>query len=132
MSTEATRRYKVTDWDETRFDALDEVRQLSRTRITNTFEGDIEGQGVADYVITYNGGTNANFVGLQQVVGRLAGRTGSFVLQTSGTFAVGVTRAEWFVVPESATGELAGLSGRGGFSAPEGTTCDVELVFDLN
>jgi hypothetical protein len=131
MSTQANGQYKVTGWDETRFEALDGVRQLSRTRITNRFSGDIEGDGVADYLMTYNGGTNANFVGLQQVVGSIAGRSGTFVLQTSGTFTGGVTRAEWFVVPESATGQLAGLSGAGGYTALEGTTCDVKLTVDL-
>jgi hypothetical protein len=51
------------------------------------------------------------------VVGTISGRSGTFVLQTSGTFSGGVTRAEWFVVPGSATGQLAGLSGTGGYTA---------------
>lgn len=131
MTTRTKGLYRVTDWDESRYDALAGARHLSRIRITNTFEGDIEGNGVADYLITYTGDTKASFVGLQQVVGSIAGREGAFVLQTSGTFSGGATRAEWFVVPGSATGQLTGLIGTGGYSALEGTTCDVELVFDL-
>jgi hypothetical protein len=65
------------------------------------------------------------------VVGSIAGRAGTFVLQASGTFSGGVTRADWFVVPGSATGQLTGLSGAGGYRALESTTCDVELAFDL-
>jgi hypothetical protein len=36
------------------------------------------------------------------------------------------------VVPSSATGQLAGLSGTGGYTAQEGITCDVELTVDFS
>lgn len=42
----------------------------------------------------------------------LSGRRGSFVLQHSGTMTRGAPEQIITVVPDSATGELAGLSGR--------------------
>jgi hypothetical protein len=131
MSTQTKGQYKVTGWEENPYDALDGSTKLSKARITNTFEGDIEGDGTADYLMAYAGDAYANFVGLQRVAGSIAGRKGTFVLQTSGTFSDGVTRAEWFVVPGSATGQLTGLSGKGGYEALDSTTCDVTLDYDL-
>ena len=60
------------------------------------------------------------FVGLQRVRGTIAGRTGSFLLQPHGTVAGKVTKADWFVVPGSGTGDLTALRGEGGFEATLG------------
>jgi len=47
--------------------------------------------------------------------GKLGSRDGSFVLQQSGMFEDGTILADWLVVPGSATGELSGLRGQGGY-----------------
>jgi hypothetical protein len=47
----------------------------------------------------------------------VGGRRGSFVLQSSGTYADNTARVTWFVVPGSGTDELAGLSGQGGYTS---------------
>jgi hypothetical protein len=70
----------------------------------------------------YADASTASYVGMQRVVGSLGGRSGSFVLQVSGTFAEGLAQATWFVVPGSGTGELRGLRGEGGFPAQHGTS----------
>ena len=54
---------------------------------------------------------SAGYVAIEQVTGVLGGRHGSFVLQHSGTMTRGVQQLTITVVPDSATGELAGLSG---------------------
>ena len=55
---------------------------------------------------------SGGYVALETVRGTLDGHTGSFVLQHSSTMAQGVPSQSITVVPESGTGELAGLSGR--------------------
>ena len=55
----------------------------------------------------------ATFVGLERVVGQLAGKTGSFVLQRTGVFEGGQAKESYSVVAGSATGELSGLRGEG-------------------
>jgi len=54
---------------------------------------------------------SAGYVALEHVVGQIEGRTGSFVLQHSGSMNRGVAHLQVDVVPDSATGELTGLSG---------------------
>ena len=54
---------------------------------------------------------SAGYVAMELVVGTLDGRSGSFVLQHSGTMNRGARLLVLNVVPDSATGELIGLSG---------------------
>jgi hypothetical protein len=54
---------------------------------------------------------SAGYVAVDHVTGELDGRKGSFVLQHSGAMNRGVTSLSIMVVPDSGTGELAGLSG---------------------
>ncbi|HEV3285155.1 MAG TPA: DUF3224 domain-containing protein, partial [Steroidobacteraceae bacterium] len=55
---------------------------------------------------------SAGYVALERVTGKLTGRSGSFVLQHSGTMHRGDPDTTIVVVPDSATGELRGLSGK--------------------
>lgn len=55
---------------------------------------------------------SAGYVAIERVVGALAGRSGSFVLQHTGTLDRGASTLSVTVVPDSGTGGLAGLSGR--------------------
>jgi len=54
---------------------------------------------------------SAGYVAMEQVTGSLQGRKGSFVLQHSGTMDRGAASLSVCVVPDSGTGELAGLTG---------------------
>lgn len=55
---------------------------------------------------------SAGYVAMELVVGKLDGRTGSFVLQHSGVMNRGAVLLTLTVVPDSGMGELVGLSGR--------------------
>ncbi|NJN63514.1 MAG: DUF3224 domain-containing protein [Acidobacteria bacterium] len=54
---------------------------------------------------------SAGYVAIERVTGALHGRAGSFVLQHSGTMNRGTPTLSVSVVPDSGTGELAGLKG---------------------
>ncbi len=54
---------------------------------------------------------SAGYVAMELVVGKLDGRSGSFVLQHSGIMNRGAKNLTLTVVPDSGTGELTGLSG---------------------
>jgi hypothetical protein len=55
---------------------------------------------------------SAGYVAIERVTGTLQGRKGSFVLQHSGTMAHGAQQLDIHVVPDSGTGQLAGLAGK--------------------
>jgi len=88
---------------------------LSVLSIRETFEGDIQGEStVRALQIRHDDGT-VRMISLQRVVGSLAGRNGSFVLEGAEAIENDVIKANWSVLPGSGTGELAGLRGTGGF-----------------
>jgi hypothetical protein len=63
---------------------------------------------------------SAGYVAMEVVTGKLDGRQGSFVLQHSGTMNRGAPTLTLTVVPDSGTGELAGLSGSMAIDIAEG------------
>jgi hypothetical protein len=76
----------------------------------------------------YRGDGSASFVGLERVVGRIGSKTGTFVLQRTGTFENGQARESYSVIPGSATGDLFGLKGDGNSAVGHG----MEHPFELN
>jgi Protein of unknown function (DUF3224) len=122
--------FKVASWTEDAYDERD-GRKLTRASVTQRFEGDIAGEGSAEWLMAYQPDGTARFVGLQLVDGELAGRRGTFVLETSGEFDGGMARWEASVVPGSPTGELSDLTGRGRFEAPHGSQASYELELEL-
>jgi hypothetical protein len=129
MTTKATGSFEITAWEEQIYHELGSGAKLTRASVTQCFSGDIEGVGTVEFLLMYPDSTSAFFAGMQRVHGRLNGRSGSFVLQTNGTYVDGKASADWFVVPGSATGELCGLHGNGGFAPASGTKVPVTLNY---
>jgi Protein of unknown function (DUF3224) len=100
---------------------------LMKIHVEESFSGDIEGDGVAEFLQVARADGSASFVGIERVTGKLAGKEGTFVLQDAGTVEGNVVSGEWFVVPGSGTGQLAGLRGTGGFRANLGESAQVHL-----
>jgi hypothetical protein len=82
---------------------------------------------VAEFLQVARADGSASFVGIERVEGKVAGREGAFVLQDAGIVEGNLVSGEWFVVPGSGTGELAGLRGTGGFRAKVGEGAQVHL-----
>jgi hypothetical protein len=131
MTTRATGSFQITTWEEQTYQELGAGAKLTHASVTQCFSGDIEGVGTVEFLLMYPDSTCAYFAGMQRVVGTLNGLSGSFVLQTNGTYADGKAGADWFVVPGSATGELRGLQGNGGFAPASGSKVPVTLNYDF-
>lgn len=69
--------------------------------------------------------------GPERVVGRMAGRTGNFLLQHTGRFDDGQAKESYSVIPGSATGELVGLLGDGTPSVGHGMEHPFTLKYEL-
>jgi hypothetical protein len=86
---------------------------LSRLTIDKRFHGDLEGTSKGEMLaLQTDTKGSAGYVALERVTGKLKGQQGSFVLQHSATMTRGEPDSKITVVPDSATGELAGLSGK--------------------
>jgi hypothetical protein len=86
---------------------------LARVGIDKQFHGPLKGTSHAEMLAANTSAQgSAGYVAIELVSGTLQGKAGSFVLQHSGTMTRGAPSLTLTVVPDSATGELRGLSGR--------------------
>jgi hypothetical protein len=131
MKNVANSRFAIKSWDEKPYHEGQDLPKLTRAAVTKTFTGDITGEGHVEYLMMYRSDGSATFVGLERVVGRIGGRTGSFVLQRTGVFEDGQAKESYSVVPGSGTGELHGLRGDGSSAVGHGTEHPFTLNFDL-
>lgn len=85
---------------------------LGRMSLDKRFEGDLVGTGKGEMLtaLTPTKGS-AGYVAVERVTGQLHGRAGSFVFQHTGTMDRGAQSLSITVVPDSGTGDLAGISG---------------------
>ena len=84
---------------------------FSLLSIDKQFAGDLVGSSEGQMLATDAVEGSAGYVALERVRGALAGREGSFVLQHRGIMDRGAPSLDVFVVPDSGTDELAGLTG---------------------
>jgi hypothetical protein len=85
---------------------------LGRMSLAKRFEGDLVATGTGEMLTARTPvRDSAGYVAIERVTGTLEGRSGSFVLQHSGTMDQGAQRLSITVVPGSGTGALAGISG---------------------
>ncbi len=113
MNHHAQGSFEVSAEREPPYDSTDDVR-LARTRISKRFEGDLQASSSVEMISAANAQAqgSAGYVAMERVRGSLAGRSGSFVLQHSGTMDRGAASLSVTVVPDTGTGELAGLRGK--------------------
>jgi Protein of unknown function (DUF3224) len=94
---------------------------VMRMSIDKQFHGDLEASSIGQMMA---GGNEANgarvYVALETVTGSLKGKTGSFVLAHRGTMTKDAQALSVIIVPETGTGELAGIAGELGIDIRDG------------
>lgn len=85
---------------------------VGRMLLDKRFSGDLQAVSKGQMLAVRTGTEgSAGYVAIELVTGSLDGRTGSFALQHSGTMRRGSATLLVTVIPDSGTGELAGLEG---------------------
>ena len=85
---------------------------LGRMSIDKQFHGDLEGISKGEMLSAMTDVMgSAGYVAIERVTGTLRGKVGAFVLQHTGTMARGAQQLTVSVVPDSGSGQLAGLTG---------------------
>jgi hypothetical protein len=128
----ANARFAIKSWDEKPYREEADQPKLTRAAVHKTLSGDIEGEGQVEYLMMYRADGTATFVGLEQIVGSLGGKSGSFVLQRVGTFEDGQAKETYSVVAGSGTGNLRGLRGQGSSSVGHGMEHPFTLSYELD
>jgi hypothetical protein len=131
MKKVANAWFTIKSWDEKPYSEGPDMPKLTRASVTKSYIGDIEGEGQVEYLMMYRSDGSASFVGLERVVGRIAGKTGAFVLQRTGVFESGQAKESYSVIPGSTRGELRGLQGDGLSAVGHGTEYPFTLNYEL-
>jgi len=131
MKQSAKARFAIKSWDEKPYSEGPDLPRLTRASVNKTFTGDIEGNGAVEYLMAYRSDGSAAFVGLERITGRIAGKSGSFVLQRTGVFEGGLAQESYSVVPGSGTGELHGLRGEGTSAVGHGSEHPFVLEYEF-
>lgn len=130
MSTRASGPFDVTLTPQPA-DAPGGEAVLGRLLLDKKFHGDLEatsrGQMLA-FSTAVKG--SAGYVAIERVTGSLHGRNGSFHLQHSGTMNRGAASLVLTVIPDSGTGELAGLSGSMTIDTTGGHSYEMEYTIE--
>lgn len=129
--TKARGKFTVESGGEDAYEMLDNSVRLTHANGTQTFTGDIKGDGAVHWLMLYRGDKTAQFVGMQRISGTIGGRRGTVVLAAEGVHDGKGSRIKLEVVPGSGSGELEGMSGKGKLENPGGKTGTYELEYSF-
>ncbi len=88
-------------------------KAIARYSLDKVYHGDLEATGTGEMLASMGEGKNSGvYVAMEIVNGTLTGKKGSFALGHMGTMTRGAQNLSINVVPDSGTGELAGLTGQ--------------------
>ncbi|PWW56114.1 DUF3224 domain-containing protein [Actinokineospora spheciospongiae] len=111
MSEQATGTFDIDEW---RPEESDEQHGtvIGRNTARKSYTGDLTGTSVVTmFTVQTPVAGSQSYVAVERITGTLHGRTGTFVLQHSATASPERQAIDITVVADSATGELAGLTG---------------------
>jgi hypothetical protein len=126
----ASATFVNTTYDEEAYDDRDGTL-LGRIHIARTFNGDLQGESSAELLTARTKAGSAAYLALDRITGKLGDRSGSFVLAHHGTVSAGGAETAASVVPDSGTGELDGLRGRGSISVDDDGTHRLALDYEF-
>lgn len=124
----ATTSFKITGWEEEEITNLSGSGKLTRAHVGKSYKGELEGEGMIEYLMMYRADGSADFVGYEKVECGLKGKKGSFVFEHRGFFKNGIADDTWTVVEGSGSDGLAGIEGKVRFK--EGHKEEYEVDFD--
>ena len=105
---------------------------MQRMSLDKTFHGTLDASSKGEMLSARTPvDGSAGYVAIEQVIGELAGKKGSFVLQHFGIMDKGKDRLILEVIPDSGTDELEGLSGQMKIDIRDGKHF-YEFDFELN
>lgn len=121
MSKQITIPFEVTGWEVENYDEMPNAPTLAQVTVKKTFSGGLKGESTARLLMCSGEDGSAGYTVMERVGGELDGRKGSFVMIHGATHTPSETsRALGFIMPNSGTGELKGISGKVEFKSDTG------------
>jgi hypothetical protein len=111
MSDTLTTKLRIDDWAESPIEEFDDGSKITRAQVRLQDGADGLEAGTFSMLAFYRPDGTSEYSTLLRLTARLDGREGTFVLRGDGRFDGTTARGSMSVVPQSGTGELAGISG---------------------
>ena len=123
--------FEIKDWNEKPAGAQAGPK-VTRATVTQKFTGDIKGTGTSEYLMVYRHDKTAEYSGVQVIKGSIGAKKGSFALRIRGEYDGKRAVTTWKVVAGAGKGQLAGLTGKGKYSAPMGSKGTYTLTYQVS
>lgn len=121
-------RFEIQGWDESTYLELQGGGKFTRASIKKHYTGNMQGQGVLDYLMSYQADGSAFFVGIERITASLEDRQGAFTISHRGTFAQGKVVSSFDVVEGSGVDGFVGFSGQGQYQIETGREVDFSFT----
>jgi len=118
-------------WDEETTKELPNGAKLTRAEVTQSYTGDMSGEGTVEYVMAYTPGSPVKFVGLEVLTGTIGGRSGTVVIQHDGVFSGNAAHSSWIFVEGSGTDDLISLHGSGSYESVDQQTVNSSFIYSF-
>lgn len=123
--------FTVSAMQEDPYEELGGGAKLTRASGEQTYEGDITGRGMVQWLMSYRGDGTAHFVGIWHITASIDGKDGSFVVESLGEFDGKASSGSWSVLDGLGRGDLEGIHGTGAFRAPGGADATYDLDYEF-
>jgi len=119
-------------WEEEVYSEAEGGPTLKKAHVEKSYQGDIEGSGIVEYLFMYTDTKSAQIYGLERFTGTIDTKKGSFIFEHIGEFENGIADIKMKIVPKSGTDELQGIDGHIDFKAGMEKEYSVTLQHHLN
>lgn len=131
MSSQIKCSFKIENWEEILFSRSESGPKLNRASVSQSYSGDLEAKSTIEYLMTTFENDYSSFIGIEEVIGKLEGRSGSFLLEHEGSHENGVAKSAFKIIQNSGSGELEGIRGEGTYEAThKSTTFALDYYFE--
>ncbi len=131
MNKKTNATFKVTSWDEQEVSKPTDGPIIKRTKITKTYTGDMVGESTVEYIMVYTSPADATIYGIEQFIGTIDGKKGSFLFEDIGIFENNILTSELNVINNSGTDQLKGLTGTINLHGGHQEEYPIEFNFDF-
>jgi len=118
-------------WDEKTYWEGEGGRKFTHVDAGFSYEGDMRGEGVAVWLLSYNPDGTGGAPAIERFEGSVSGRRGSFIMQHSSEFDPKAVKDSFHIIPGSGTGELAGITGKAAIEMIGHGPYEFTLNYDL-
>lgn len=131
MSSQIKCTFKIDSWKEDPFSKKEDGPTLIRASVIQSYSGSLKAKSTIEYLMTNFEDGTSSFIGIEEIIGELDDKSGSFLLNHKGSHKDGVAKSTFEIIPQSGTSELSGIQGNGSYEATH-ENAEMRLTFSFD